>query len=61
MKKIGLYLGNIHGYYDRPTRAAVLALQQAKKITADGVVGPVTFHQLRLSNAVAAPLPLGIS
>jgi len=61
LKKIGLYLGNIQGYYDGPTRTAVVAFQQAKKVTADGVVGPVTFYQLGLSNAVAAPLPLGIS
>ena len=61
LKNLGFYSGAITGYYDGPTLAAVRAFQTSKGITVDGVVGPVTFFQLGLSNNAAAPSPLAIA
>ncbi len=61
LQRLGYYSGRITGYYDAATRTAVIAFQTAKGITADGVVGPVTFYRLGRSNNVPAPSPLPIS
>lgn len=61
LKNLGYYPGNITGYYDSATLAAVKAFQTAQGIRADGVVGPTTFYHLGLQNNVAAPNPLAVA
>lgn len=57
---LGYYTGRITGYYDAPTRQAVVAFQTAQRITADGVVGPATFYHLGKNNNNAAPSPFEV-
>lgn len=59
--RLGYYSGRYTGYYDPATIAAVVAFQTARGISADGEVGPVTFHQLGILNPLAAPQPLGLA
>jgi len=61
LKNAGFYSGTIDGMYDAGTVAAVKAFQQAKGLTTDGAVGPVTFRALGLTNANHAPGPFGLS
>lgn len=61
LKALGFYAGRITGYYDKATMVAVTAFQGSRGITKDGVVGPSTYYQLGLANAVAAPSPLAIA
>lgn len=44
----GFYTGEISGVYDRATAEAVRAFQEAFGLTADGVVGPVTWEAIGL-------------
>lgn len=43
LKKAGFYEGPIDGGFGAQTKAAVIKLQQSKKMTSDGVVGPQTW------------------
>ncbi len=61
LQRLGYYSGRVQGYYDAATRAAVIAFQTANAISADGVVGPVTFHKIGLHNQMAAPGPLMVA
>jgi peptidoglycan hydrolase-like protein with peptidoglycan-binding domain len=61
LEKIGYQPGSHTGFYDAATMRAVEAFQTDQKIVVDGVVGPVTFYRLGLSNAVAAPSPMGVA
>ena len=61
LEDLGYYSGRITGYYDAATRAAVMAFQTAQGITADGVVGPVTFYRIGSRNNVPAPSPLPVA
>lgn len=61
LARLGYYGGRFDGLYDASTADAVRAFQAANGITADGVVGPVTFHRLGLANPAAAPDPLQIA
>lgn len=61
LSNLGYYSGPITGYYSAATQAAVRAFQKAENITADGVVGPVTFYHLGLHNPNPAPSPLDIA
>ncbi len=57
---LGTYHGPVHGLYDGPTRQAVMAFQASAGLTADGVVGPSTFHALGRRNPAPAPAPLPV-
>jgi peptidoglycan hydrolase-like protein with peptidoglycan-binding domain len=61
LSQLGYYSGRITGFYDAATLTAVKAFQTAQGITADGVVGPVTFYNFGLRNPNPAPQPLGIA
>ncbi len=61
LARLGYYSGRITGYYDAATIAAVKAFQIARGISADGEVGPVTFHQFGIVNPFDAPQPLGLA
>jgi len=61
LTRLGFYTGRITGYYDSATQSAVVTYQNARSLKPDGVVGPITFHQLGLDNPVAAPSPLGVA
>mgnify|MGYP000085471595 CR=1 FL=1 len=45
---LGYYDGAINGVYDKPTAEAVRAFQEAFGLTADGVVGPITWEAIGL-------------
>lgn len=49
---LGFYTGESSGTYDAATKSAVSSFQKAKKLTADGIAGPVTLATLQ--NAYAA-------
>lgn len=61
LQNLGYYSGRITGYYDAGTRGSTIAFQNASGITADGVVGPVTFYHIGVANNSPAPSPLGIA
>jgi len=61
LRRLRYYAGGISGYYDEATQASVRAFQTARGITADGEVGPATFHQLGIVNPLAAPGPLPVA
>jgi peptidoglycan hydrolase-like protein with peptidoglycan-binding domain len=61
LTQLNFYTGRLDGVYGPATIAAVKAFQASVGITADGVVGPVTFYNLGLANNVAAPSPLGVA
>lgn len=42
----GYYGGALDGEFGRKTHRAVIEFQQGQEITADGVVGPITWHRL---------------
>lgn len=60
LQSSGFYVGQVNGFYDTATQTAVKALQRTHGVTADGVVGSVTFRLLGLHNKVSAPLPFPI-
>ncbi|MBI4372102.1 MAG: peptidoglycan-binding protein [Candidatus Omnitrophica bacterium] len=47
LKKAGYFNGPITGYFGKQTRAAVLKLQKAARLTRDGVAGPRTKELLK--------------
>lgn len=51
------YSGAVDGYFGTQTGAAVRAFQGSVGVVADGIAGPITYHQLGLHNLVAAPRP----
>ena len=61
LKNQGLYSGHIDGYYGSLTHSAVRQFQTAEGITADGIVGPVTFYHIGLDNRQNAPSPIAVS
>ena len=52
LKYLGFYTSEPGGTYDAATKSAVTAFQKSKKLTADGIAGPVTLTTLQ--NAYAA-------
>ena len=42
----GFNTGGVDGIFGRQTEAGVKALQQARGLTVDGIVGPNTWHQI---------------
>ncbi len=46
LQVLGFYKGDIDGMYGDQTRDAVLAFQRARKLVADGIVGPATYEEL---------------
>ena len=46
LKKAGVYSGAIDGMFGRQTQSSVMKLQQAKKLSVDGVVGTKTWAVL---------------
>ena len=46
LKKLGYYTAALDGKFGPVTASAVKALQRARKITVDGVVGPQTYYNL---------------
>lgn len=46
LQVLGYYKGDIDGVYGNLTRDAVIAFQQARRLTADGIVGPATYEEL---------------
>ncbi len=61
LKNQGLYSGYIDGYYGSKTHAAVHQFQNSEGITADGIVGPVTFYHIGLNNPQNASSPVALS
>jgi len=61
LRQLGYYDGALDGIYGRSTLSAVIALQRAQGLEADGNVGPATFYHLGLNNNAGAPSPLGIA
>ncbi len=51
------YTGAVDGFFDATTHSAVRTFQNSVGISADGVAGAQTYHQLGMHNAVAAPRP----
>lgn len=48
LSELGYYTGEINGVYDKATAEAVRAFQTAFGLTADGVVGPLTWEAIGL-------------
>ncbi|MEW5856799.1 MAG: peptidoglycan-binding domain-containing protein [Cyanobacteriota bacterium] len=46
LKQQGLYKGGIDGVYGSQTRSAVIAFQQARNLSPDGIVGPQTWQAM---------------
>lgn len=46
LQVLGYYKGDIDGVYGSQTRDAVIAFQKDRKLTADGIVGPLTYEEL---------------
>ena len=48
LKALGYYDGEVTGVYDKATAEAVRAFQEDYNLTADGVVGPITWEAIGL-------------
>ena len=46
LQVLGYYKGDIDGVYGNQTEDAVIAFQKARKLVADGIVGPSTYEEL---------------
>ncbi|MFE1747014.1 peptidoglycan-binding protein [Coleofasciculus sp. H7-2] len=46
LKEQGLYKGGIDGVYGSQTRSAVIAFQQSRNLSPDGIVGPQTWEAM---------------
>ena len=46
LQQLGFYTGSISGSFDAATRSAVLKFQQSKKLSRDGIAGPMTLKAL---------------
>jgi hypothetical protein len=46
LKEQGLYKGGIDGVYGSQTRSAVIAFQQSRNLSPDGIVGPRTWQAM---------------
>lgn len=46
LNSLGYNAGKVDGYYGNNTKNAVIRFQKAKKISADGIVGPQTWNKL---------------
>ncbi|MEN6348596.1 MAG: peptidoglycan-binding protein [Syntrophomonas sp.] len=47
LRTLGYYQNKADGYFGKKTEQAVINLQQDNGVTADGIVGPVTFNALQ--------------
>lgn len=54
---LGFYTGEVDGFYQTSTAAAVTAFQTAAGLQTDGVVGPATWTRLLPAAQTAAPSP----
>lgn len=46
LNSLGYNAGKVDGYYGNNTKNAIIRFQKAKKISADGIVGPQTWNKL---------------
>lgn len=56
LNTLGYNVGTVDGIFGPKTKAEVVAFQTAESVTADGIVGPITFNALNTAyaNALAA-------
>jgi len=52
LKKLGYFNANATGYYGSITKKAAIAYQKAKSLSADGIVGPVTAHSIKVDRVI---------
>lgn len=48
LREFGFYKGEINGYFDEDTEAAVRAFQKDRGLAEDGIVALITLHELDL-------------